>query len=338
MLLSTFIVNSKEQDNCRLEIEKTLVANISKLNEKKVVNHILLHKITSLCDEYLRAIPFNEGRKYFYSASSADKAVFLEKYPNAYAIHNIQKAAVQLSFLPEAASRAKSRWRLLQNLLNPQFAHAKGKIVAGKRLKETHWTEFRYQGDLESYRWICNIPAYHLDSHSEAMQEKETQGFGMHNILYASPKQQDKFFVTFNKENLLVDKQGIIINTTNARLLSRTPGMTVYVYTHKGLYLFPDENEKNYQALIRHSSLLAGHPVLCAGMMGVRNGKIMALTNESGHYQPTKRDFDKFIAYLKQKIDLSHVSIKCYDYKTHKMSMLNESMADSKSMPQLRHS
>lgn len=35
-----------------------------------------------------------------------------------------------------------------------------------------------------------------------------------------------------------------------------------------------------------HSSLLAGENVACAGEMEVRRGKLVTLSNKSGHYQP----------------------------------------------------
>ncbi|MDG7053036.1 MAG: hypothetical protein LKM45_04095, partial [Wolbachia endosymbiont of Alcedoecus sp.] len=37
----------------------------------------------------------------------------------------------------------------------------------------------------------------------------------------------------------------------------------------------------------RHSTLAGGKPVLCSGLMKVKEGKITYIDNNSGHYKPT---------------------------------------------------
>jgi hypothetical protein len=51
-----------------------------------------------------------------------------------------------------------------------------------------------------------------------------------------------------------------------------------YMAHHRGCF-----NEKNFF----HSSYLAGDSVLCTGTMEIRNGRVLNVANDSGHYQPT---------------------------------------------------
>lgn len=47
-----------------------------------------------------------------------------------------------------------------------------------------------------------------------------------------------------------------------------------------------------------HSSLLAGSAVKCAGMIGIKNGMAVEVSNNSGHYQPRLDEFLDFMRFL----------------------------------------
>jgi hypothetical protein len=49
---------------------------------------------------------------------------------------------------------------------------------------------------------------------------------------------------------------------------------------------------------LHHSSFLAGDAVRCAGMIGVANGKVTWIDNDSGHYQPGTRHLHNLVSYL----------------------------------------
>jgi hypothetical protein len=58
-------------------------------------------------------------------------------------------------------------------------------------------------------------------------------------------------------------------------------------------------------SVIHHSSLLAGADVTLGGEMKVANGRIVEMTNKSGHYMPTADMFVQFLHWLdKDKINL----------------------------------
>ncbi len=50
---------------------------------------------------------------------------------------------------------------------------------------------------------------------------------------------------------------------------------------------------------IHHSSMLAGSPVASAGTIKVEQGKLLELTNYSGHYKPPGKTLDHVLAELK---------------------------------------
>lgn len=74
------------------------------------------------------------------------------------------------------------------------------------------------------------------------------------------------------------------------------PQFWAFVISPAGrLYVHPHQAD-----LFHHSSMLAGGRVLGAGMIGVSRGRIVYLSNKSGHYMPTPKDFFKAVNQLKQ--------------------------------------
>jgi len=49
---------------------------------------------------------------------------------------------------------------------------------------------------------------------------------------------------------------------------------------------------------LHHSSFVSGDAVRCAGMIGVENGKVTWVDNDSGHYQPTTQHLRNFVNHL----------------------------------------
>ena len=62
---------------------------------------------------------------------------------------------------------------------------------------------------------------------------------------------------------------------------------------------------------IHHSTFLAGAPVACAGEMIIFDGRVFALNNQSGHYQPPPSALKQLTPILARGgIDLSKVRVK----------------------------
>ena len=61
--------------------------------------------------------------------------------------------------------------------------------------------------------------------------------------------------------------------------------------------------------LINHSTLCRGQPILCGGMMEVHNGKLITITNNSGHYQPTRKQFHLALRTISDLFGFSTVEV-----------------------------
>lgn len=66
--------------------------------------------------------------------------------------------------------------------------------------------------------------------------------------------------------------------------------------TAGNFYLF---NQTGHPEL-RHSSFFSGGPVACAGNLEVRNGTIVHIDSNSGHYSPSGKMFQNALAELKK--------------------------------------
>lgn len=62
--------------------------------------------------------------------------------------------------------------------------------------------------------------------------------------------------------------------------------------------------------VINHSTLCRGQPILCGGMMEVHNGKLISITNNSGHYQPTRKQFRLALLTISNFFDFTTVEVR----------------------------
>lgn len=60
-----------------------------------------------------------------------------------------------------------------------------------------------------------------------------------------------------------------------------------------------------------HSSFLAGAPVLMAGEIHIKDGKLLRISNKSGHYKPSEKSLSSFLEYLKiKRVNFSNVKVE----------------------------
>jgi hypothetical protein len=82
-----------------------------------------------------------------------------------------------------------------------------------------------------------------------------------------------------------------------------------------------DEPYKNsdFNSEYRHSSMNAGHSVVCAGYIQIVNGFVQYLDNRSGHYRPTEKDLARAVVVLMDEmdLDLSKATIKSISGPLH---------------------
>lgn len=73
---------------------------------------------------------------------------------------------------------------------------------------------------------------------------------------------------------------------------------------------------------IKHSTFFRGEPVAAAGTIQCnKKGKIVKITNDSGHYQPGKKEMRNALLALKRHgDDLAHVKVELRENKKKKTS------------------
>jgi hypothetical protein len=96
-----------------------------------------------------------------------------------------------------------------------------------------------------------------------------------------------------------------------------------FVWTHRGELLAGKHNSDQqavYTDFLHHTSLDAGNPVRCAGMIRVNKGKVELISNNSGHYQPPVASLLEFVRWLYGKQCLTSNAIvhttQPYAYKS----------------------
>jgi hypothetical protein len=119
-------------------------------------------------------------------------------------------------------------------------------------------------------------------------------------IKYVSDEERKTYAVQFRTnlegETLLYSSEGTPIVGTFAYVIG--PDKTIYAAPHK-----PNQ--------FHHSSFLRGTAVIGAGKFTTdSNGKILALDNNSGHYRPSRANFEDTLRIFKENgVDLDKVEI-----------------------------
>jgi hypothetical protein len=324
-LLPTLPHPSIELDPSRKKIEEQLAAKIEALNAAGAINKERLGEIIDLCNAYIEGIPRDERTYYFYDLSvhGAERVKdFDTKYPLAVKVAEIQRLAVQYSFLPASTSWAKSMWLKVRDILVD-------KEHTGFLLQEEYHTEAAYAGQIAVSHWIYQIKEDDLRSYNEMLQSaQKVRGISVENVFYANEVQQQSRllarFASQDDEVRLVNQAGEALNSVTqvldpatgkletVRVIGISSFCTLYAFTNNQLLVLDKmlavEHPDQYK---HHSSLVAGKRTDCAGTMEIEDGKIIVLTNDSGHYTPDAKQLIGLILFLEaNKVDLSQTKIR----------------------------
>jgi len=77
----------------------------------------------------------------------------------------------------------------------------------------------------------------------------------------------------------------------------RNSGMDAYVWSRDGLIFAAP----HMPGQLHHSSFTSGGKVKCAGFIGVVQGKVVSVSNDSGHYKPPPAYLRDFVSYLQEQ-------------------------------------
>lgn len=67
---------------------------------------------------------------------------------------------------------------------------------------------------------------------------------------------------------------------------------------------------KGEGGIVNHSTLCRGQPILCAGMFIVSDGKLEYIDNQSGHYQPPRKNLKRALNTIAGFVDWNRVGVK----------------------------
>src|SRR5206468_5809204 len=112
--------------------------------------------------------------------------------------------------------------------------------------------------------------------------------------LTAEEREAQRVFVDGNGA-LRWAKDNSLLDTSAAATAHSGGGRAIFVMDgHGNLYVSLDQQV----GYLHHSSLLAGSDVVGAGEVEVRGGKLVAMTDASGHYRPLAEMNDRVLREL----------------------------------------
>lgn len=115
-------------------------------------------------------------------------------------------------------------------------------------------------------------------------------------VQYLDDVERQRHKLHVDDDGLLRDADGDPFDTTHAGSIWHPQGgRAIFVMDQHGDIFASTEHTYGH---FHHSSFLGGEPVGAAGELGVKDGKVQLISNNSGHYQPTKTNTYDFIKHL----------------------------------------
>lgn len=130
-------------------------------------------------------------------------------------------------------------------------------------------------------------PDYHGEQHGGVFETP---------VRYLDEIEREDYKLHVDDDGLMRTSSGRLFDTTHAGSLYQPQGgRAIFVMDQHG-DIFASKHQ--IEGHFHHSSFLGGEPVGAAGELGVKDGKVQLISNNSGHYRPTKTDAYNFIKHL----------------------------------------
>lgn len=132
--------------------------------------------------------------------------------------------------------------------------------------------------------------------------------WGRRQVVYLDADQRERFRI-FSRDGLLYDRRGDLFDTSEGNSLWSDEGRAIFVMDQYGNFYASTEHAPGW---FHHSSFLAGGPVAGAGELEVTQGRLVALSDQSGHYRPPQALTNQVVGVLRGagvKIDDGQVEI-----------------------------
>lgn len=115
-------------------------------------------------------------------------------------------------------------------------------------------------------------------------------------IRYLSDSERQEYQLTV-RDGLLYDADGDLFDTREVRSEWSYAGRAKFVVDPETGNIYASTSEE--QGLFKHSSFLGGKAVAGAGTLTVIDGKLVAISDDSGHYAPTEGYTKQVVQYFK---------------------------------------
>ncbi|PWY55918.1 hypothetical protein DGG96_09290 [Legionella qingyii] len=127
---------------------------------------------------------------------------------------------------------------------------------------------------------------------------------------YLTPEQRAEYRIEIH--NGLLHKKGRVFDSSEL-IAHNKPGFVAFTLNANGeLSAFEHlgVQEDKQRRKLAHSSMNAGAPVLAAGEMEIKNGKLISINTYSGHYKPSLYSVARFLEYLSDRgVDISETKV-----------------------------
>lgn len=141
------------------------------------------------------------------------------------------------------------------------------------------------QRKQDVYAYPLEGPPYRTTWPQGAMEATVADVSG-NRVRYYGPKERAQFALRFDPERrLILDHEGKPFDTRDGRSLRGTDGVAIFVMDRDGNFYASTRHEKG---VFHHTSFLAGQPVAAAGEIRVVDGKLVGISDKSGHYTPVR--------------------------------------------------
>lgn len=185
------------------------------------------------------------------------------------------------------------------------------------------WKVWEQSGtDLGFTEWMEKLDAGEKVAGSDILMKKglidsEGKPKEMRQVTYMSPEQRVQCRAHVENNIFSTSAEGVL-HTDDIK--SRPH---IFVMDSHRIFIAPYEQGK-----INHSSFLQGAPVVAAGRMEFKEGRLVAIANHSGHYKPEKMEMLKLLRQLtKMGVDLSEVTVQLVGSSGEKI-LANKALED----------
>lgn len=135
-----------------------------------------------------------------------------------------------------------------------------------------------------------------------------------HETTYLTPEERADYRVEIHEG--LFHKEGKVFDSSKL-IAHNKPGFIAFTLNTNGeLSAFEHLSVKldKRGRKLAHSSMNSGAPVLAAGEMEIKNGKLISINTYSGHYQPSLYSVARFLEYLSDRgVDISKTKVYLQD-------------------------